>query len=85
MTHCWPTVPPPSSARIWASATLTMEMSSVMRKNPIEATAITTCACGPFGRPTTGWAGRLPVLTGIDVSLPVVDAKRSRSLRISRL
>jgi hypothetical protein len=69
MIHCWPTVPPPSSARIWASATFTMEMSSVIKKNPIEATVITLRACGPLGGPIAGWAGRLSVLTDIDESL----------------
>ena len=50
MIHCCPTVPPPSSARIWARATFTMEMSSVIKKKPIEAIVITIRACGPLGR-----------------------------------
>jgi hypothetical protein len=54
MIHCCPTVPPPSSARIWASATFRMEMSSVIRKNPIEAIVITIRAYGPLGRPVVG-------------------------------
>ena len=72
MIHCCPTVPPPSSARICASATLTMEMSRVIKKKPIEAIVITIRACGPLGRPMVGWVGRLPVLTDISsrLSLP---------------
>jgi hypothetical protein len=44
IVHCWPGVPPPSSRVIFGSATLTMEMSRVIRKKPSDPTARTVRA-----------------------------------------
>ncbi|MBA8792513.1 AcrR family transcriptional regulator [Friedmanniella endophytica] len=66
----------------------------MIRKNPIEATAITTRARGPFGDLTTGGARRLPVRTDIaslllvinganaSASAPTLPQKRRSGLRI---
>jgi hypothetical protein len=53
MIHCWPVVPPPRSDRIRASATFTIPMSRVIRKNPIEAMVMTIRECGALGRPSS--------------------------------
>ena len=50
MTHCWAVMFPPRLALIRAKATLTIEMSSVIRKNPIEA--IGFLMKGAFGSKT---------------------------------
>jgi hypothetical protein len=49
-----------------------MEMSNVIKKNPIEAIVITTRACGPLGRPTVRAVGRLRALTDIGSSLSLL-------------
>jgi hypothetical protein len=49
IVHCWPEVPPPSSRVMFGSATFTIEMSRVIRKNPSDPTARTVRACGASG------------------------------------
>jgi hypothetical protein len=46
IVHCWPEVPPPRSRVMLGMATLTMEMSSVIRKNPSDPIVRTVRACG---------------------------------------
>jgi hypothetical protein len=74
IVHCWPEVPPPSSRVMFGSATLTMEMSSVMRKNPSDPTARTVRAWGASG------AGALVAETG-DGRLVLDKIDLSRKLR----
>jgi hypothetical protein len=50
-----------------------MEMSNVIKKNPIEAIVITTRECGPLGRPTVRAVGRLLALTDIGSKLSLLD------------
>jgi len=69
MIHCCPVMSPPRSDRIRTSATFTIEMSKVMRKNPREAIVMTIRECGESG--ITGISSRV-----VDATRPTLRAAR---------